>query len=148
MLQSVGTSSVFDCCLLQLFRMTRDQRKKISQILQKRRTRGRSGGKTLTPAQAAALRARLACLEREDVLLEEKTMDDASLTQLRATLRALRQKIKEKSKKSFGSRAPVTTPISIPEEFWQSSTAGSQKATRMHNHICDNFTQTRKRASG
>ena len=76
MLQSVGTSSVFDSIssLLQLFRMTRDQRKKIRQILQKGRTRGRSGGKTLTPAQAAAHRERLARLEREDVvpLLAEK----------------------------------------------------------------------------
>ena len=52
--------------------MTRDQKKKIQQILHNRRTRGRSGGKTLTLSQAAAYRERLARLEREAALLERE----------------------------------------------------------------------------
>ena len=119
--------------------MTTDKIKKLRQILKKGRTLSRRT-RILSRSEQAARERRLLELQVAGSLLDAKTMNDASLDQLRATVRALRLAIKNKECViSIPEIVPSTAGTQIPEIDRLPSTAGTQKAKLLNQKSISDY---------
>ena len=119
--------------------MTTDKIKKLRQILKKSRTRSRRT-RILSRSEQAVHERRLLELQVAGSLLDAKTMNDASLDQLRATVRALRLAIKNKECViSIPELVPSTAGTQIPKIDRLPSTAGTQKAKLLNQKSISDY---------